>query len=196
MLREIIDSKKGHQADQSLTASEDAFLPSVICILLYYSAWHFHEFEFSLCGDIPIQFNWNNSRITNPQRKKLLHFSFLPNSLLELKWNRSAGAWRTLFGVFRFSFPFWKEKNKKNEPETVENTAEFRIWNNLEFLDFVFSKIWSFYLWCIKSQSIPSDLDRLSKINFSFSLNVPFQCSVSGILYGKNRKIPITAIQK
>ena len=52
----------------------------------------------------------------------------------------------TLFGVFRFSFPFWKEKNKKLEPETVENTAEFRIWNHLEFLDFCFFKNLKFLL--------------------------------------------------
>jgi hypothetical protein len=98
----------------------------------------------------------------------------------------------TLFGVFRFSlFPFWKGKNKKIEPDPFENTAEFRIWNHLEFLGFCFFKNLKFLL--VVHQISNSDrsqvilIDRL-KINFSFSLNSPFQCSVSGILYGKNRK--------
>lgn len=136
----------------------------------------------SLCAVI-FQFN-SIETIHESTTKEIVAFSIFTEFISGTRMEPPG----TLFGVFRFSFPFWKEKNKKIEPETVENTAEFRIWNNLEFLGFVFSKICSFYLWCIKSRSIPSNLDRSSEINFSFSLNVPFRCSASGILYGKNRK--------
>ena len=95
----------------------------------------------------------------------------------------------TLFGVFRFSFPFLEEKKQKT---LTGNGWKYRRIPNLEFGIFGFLFFQKFEVftcgWCIKSRSIPSDLDRSSKINFSFSLNSPFQCSVSWILYGKNRK--------
>ena len=141
MLKETIDSKKGHQADQTLTASWDAWLLSVIRIVLYFSARHFHEFEFSLCGDIPIQFNSNNSftnhrfEIHNERNYCIFHFYRIHfrNS------NGTAGEHYLAFFVFHFRFGRKNTKKLNRKRLKIPQNSEFGIiWN---FWVFVFSKI-------------------------------------------------------
>ena len=199
MLRETIDSKKGLQADQSLTASWDALLLSVIRIALCLSPWHFHEFEFSLCGDIPIQqfkqFNsFTNHRfeIHNERNYCIFHFTeFISGTRME-QWNRREHY--LAFFVFHFRFGRKKTKNLNRKRLKIPQNSEFGIiWN---FWIFVFSKIWSFYLWCIKSRSIPSDRDRSSKNQFFIFVKFSFSVFCFRDFVREKQKIPITAIQK